>query len=301
MRLGAPHAASASELTDDGRNHQNMNDMRATAKQMVKEFLPDQLSVAIQSILSRNFQVRQMKGTPGYLETLTSLTEKYGYSVLHGPFQGLTYPRRSLLSRAGIPRLLGTYESELHPIIRSITPGQYDRIIDIGSAEGYYAVGLARQTGAVVYAFDTEYRERAFCREMARLNGVSPKVKISSWCNQEVLKRVVSGRCLIMCDCEGYETELFTGEVIDRLRDTDLIVELHEPNADYTARTTEQSLLKRFMGSHGSELLTFSKGTYDPAFVRELSILGSGPERFVRENRAAGQRWVYLKALASRS
>ena len=260
------------------------------------ELLPNRLSVMIRSVRSRNFQVRLLKAIPGYLEILTRLTEEHGYSVLHGPFEGLKYPPQSLLSRAGIPKLLGTYESELHPIIQGITPRQYDRIIDIGSAEGFYAVGLARLTGTTVYGFDTEPRERALCREMARLNGLSEKIQISSWCDQGVLKAVVSGRCLIVCDCEGYEMELFTGEVIDRLRETDLIVELHEPSGDYKARVAEKTLLNRFRNSHRPTLHTFSRTAFDPGFVRELSSIEGASDRFIRESRPVGQRWAYLKA-----
>lgn len=272
--------------------------MRTMVKQIAKEFLPNRLSVMIQSVRSRNIQVRLLKAIPGYLEALTTLTEEHGYSVLHGPFQGMTYPPQALLSRVGIPRLLGTYESELHPIIRGIAPRQYDQIIDIGSAEGYYAVGLARLTGTTVCAFDTEPRERALCREMAQLNGVSEKVKISSWCDQDALVGVVSGRCLIVCDCEGYEIELFTGKIVDRLRETDLIVELHEPSGDYTARVAEKTLLNRFRNSHRSTLFTFSQTAFDPDFVRELSSIKGASDGFIREPRPIGQRWAYLEARA---
>jgi hypothetical protein len=42
-----------------------------------------------------------------------------------------------------IPKLLGCYEAELHGVIACALNTTYDTIIDIGCAEGYYAVGLA--------------------------------------------------------------------------------------------------------------------------------------------------------------
>jgi hypothetical protein len=42
------------------------------------------------------------------------------------------------------PKWLGTYELELHSIIKGILRAEYNTIIDIGSAEGYYSVGLGK-------------------------------------------------------------------------------------------------------------------------------------------------------------
>jgi hypothetical protein len=38
------------------------------------------------------------------------------------------------------PKLIGSYEAELHPIFDRIFRKPYKRVIDIGCAEGYYAV-----------------------------------------------------------------------------------------------------------------------------------------------------------------
>jgi protein-L-isoaspartate O-methyltransferase len=32
---------------------------------------------------------------------------------------------------------------ELHPWLEKLRPNQYERIVDIGASEGYYAVGMA--------------------------------------------------------------------------------------------------------------------------------------------------------------
>src|SRR6478672_6897407 len=66
-----------------------------------------------------------------------------GLVVQHGPFKGMKYPGVNSVGSALIPKLLGSYERELHPLIDSICAGQYDQVVDIGCAEGYYAVGLA--------------------------------------------------------------------------------------------------------------------------------------------------------------
>jgi hypothetical protein len=70
----------------------------------------------------------------------------YGTSpieILDGPFTGLKFVGCSNLGTI-VPKWIGTYESQLQPIIESIIgSGDYRTVIDIGAAEGYYAVGLA--------------------------------------------------------------------------------------------------------------------------------------------------------------
>jgi len=92
--------------------------------------------------------------------------------------------------------LLGTYELELHSVIEEAIAKRFERIIDIGCADGYYAVGLAMRTNATVYAFDCEPREREYCRQMALTNGVHQRVHVRSWCSGRELKSLATGRCL---------------------------------------------------------------------------------------------------------
>ena len=68
--------------------------------------------------------------------------------VSQGPFQGMRYLALAYCSEV-LPKLVGTYECELIPGIEAICQAGCDRIVDIGAAEGYYAVGMAlRNPGA---------------------------------------------------------------------------------------------------------------------------------------------------------
>src|SRR5258708_2693479 len=74
--------------------------------------------------------------------------------VLQGPFVGM-YTRVRAYCSAMLPKILGTYEREIADAIETICQAGCDRIIDIGAAEGYYAVGMAlRNTKAQVIAFE---------------------------------------------------------------------------------------------------------------------------------------------------
>ena len=81
------------------------------------------------------------------------------------------------------------------------------------------------RTNANVYAFDCEPREREYCRQMARTNGVHQRVHVRSWCSGRELTSLATGRCLVISDCEGYERELFSPEVIAALKDCDVLME----------------------------------------------------------------------------
>src|SRR5687768_1267068 len=78
-----------------------------------------------------------------------------GYTVTAGPFAGMRYIDDLPLDQALVPRLLGAYEAELSYPIQQLLAKGYDTVIDVGSSEGYYAVGFAlRSPGTRVHAFD---------------------------------------------------------------------------------------------------------------------------------------------------
>ncbi len=219
--------------------------MNRHIKKTAEVLLPKRFLVTIQSIRSRNYQ-KQLHREWGVYQSNVETVAEYGLTVLHGPFRGMKYSMGSLLSRHAIPILFGTYELELHPIIEEVASRHYDRIIDIGCAEGYYAVGLAQRMDATVYAFDCEPRARFYCRQMARENRVADRIHVMSWCSARTLKNLADGRCLIIADCEGYEVDLFSDDVVTALKNCDLIVELH----GVPGKDAGSILLERFRSSH---------------------------------------------------
>lgn len=151
-------------------------------------------------------------------------------TVFSGPFQGLRYPSNRAIGSAIWPKLLGLYEAELHPVLEELLKNHYTSIVDIGCAEGYYAVGLAlRSPEAQIYAFDTNPRAKELCERMADLNGVRDRLHLGDFCTREVLKSIPLGqRSLVISDCEGYEGQLFDKEVAEHLRGHDVIIETHD-------------------------------------------------------------------------
>ena len=173
--------------------------------------------------------------------------------VRHGPFSGLRYPAYDAFGSLLCPKLIGSYEKELQPVIGPLFAETYTDIIDIGCAEGYYAVGLAKVfPDAQVWAFDPEPKAMESCREMADLNGVAGRVHIGAYCQPETLMQFANKRCLVVCDCEGYELSLFNGENIAALKNSDLIIETHDLNGTEIAGP----LAARFSTTHMVEVIS---------------------------------------------
>jgi precorrin-6B methylase 2 len=151
-------------------------------------------------------------------------------TVANGPFKKLRYPSAQSVGSTLLPKLNGSYESELHPVLDELLGNGYTNIVDVGCAEGYYAIGFAmRLPHAEVHAFDTDSNARQLCAEMARLNGVADRVHIGDFCNEEVLRSTpLRVRALIISDCEGYEGSLFNRQLAEFLVEHDVIIETHD-------------------------------------------------------------------------
>ncbi len=167
-------------------------------------------------------------------------------TVRSGPFKGMKYPGAESAGSALIPKLLGSYERELHPELERLIAKGYDQVIDVGCAEGYYATGMAlRLPESRVFAYDTSAGARALCSAMVRLNGVSGRVSVETSCTPETLISFSrQGRLLVICDCEGYEKTLFSAAVMASLKDSDFLIETHD-FIDVSISTVLTDLLSR--------------------------------------------------------
>lgn len=217
--------------------------------------------------------------------------------VRRGPFKGLRYPGFSSFGSAIFPKILGSYEKELHPIIEKICAKSYSEIIDIGSAEGYYAIGMAlRKPEAKVFAFDVDRHANIFCSQMAQLNGVSNRVKIESKCTPEALAGFpFSGKALIISDCEGYEKHLFTEDNVRHLTGCDLLIETH----DFVDITISDYLKSLFHETHIISSIwsiddIIKARSYQFEELKDLSL--TDRKEILQERRPAIMEWLFIES-----
>jgi len=259
-----------------------MNSMLGSLSPIARAILPVQTFERMRAISSRRYQVKLFKRL-GLVRAAGKFVNEYGSTVRNGPFKGLVYPREAALNRHIIPKLLGTYEQELHGVLEIVSRRKYDCIIDVGSAEGYYAVGLARLTGIPVYAFDPEPIEKRFCSEMARLNRVSHLVTIQDFFSPSDVPRFTGKRVLMISDCEGFETQIFTQATLESMAGWDVIVELHG---------AAQKLLPA-LSWPGSCRVIATESRVGLGFSELAQIPGADSAALLNEYRGGEQSWLW--------
>lgn len=217
--------------------------------------------------------------------------------VLGGPFKGLRYPEAESFGSVLVPKIIGSYESELHHLFSGAARTGYTDIVDIGCAEGYYAVGLARLIeSAHVYAFDISPVARALCSEMARVNGVAERVSVLGACDRfSLLSLPLGARALIISDCEGFEDQIFDAGVAHAFGRHDVLIEVH----DFLDPDISTRLIGAFRATHDLEVIS-SVDDLDKVRSYDFPILEglSGKERFaaLRECRPCRMEWFFFRS-----
>lgn len=151
-----------------------------------------------------------------------------GTVVLDGPFKGMAYPVRAA-EGARAARILGTYESSLEPVVETIISRGYATVIDVGSAEGYYAVGLARRMPQTrVLARDISADAQRLCGALAAANGVAHQVETGGLWGHSDFALCQASRSVVICDVEGAEGDLLDPVAAPGLLHADILVEVHE-------------------------------------------------------------------------
>jgi predicted O-methyltransferase YrrM len=150
------------------------------------------------------------------------------------------------------PRLIGSFEEELHEVIEELIATTPDRVINVGCAEGYYAVGFARRLpNAEIFAFDIDERAQRLARETARSNGVGDRVQVSGRCSLTTLEELLVPGSLVFMDCEGCELELLCPERAPSLTEVTVVVELH----DFVDPKISSEIAARFRRTHSARFV----------------------------------------------
>lgn len=185
-------------------------------------------------------------------------------TVLSGPFSGMKLlPEACWKSTTISPQILGCYEAELHEPLEQEIAKRPAKVVNMGCAEGYYAVGLARRLpSSRIIAMDIDRAAGELTRRNAELNGVDVEVV-------DFVFHALQNADLIVMDCEGGEVEYLNPEIVPTLAKSTIIVECHETKEQHT----NQILFDRFKDSHvlvclWSEILGRNPNQYE--ILRDL-------------------------------
>lgn len=180
-----------------------------------------------------------------------TLLEQQGTVVMQGPLHGLDFLPQSA-EGCHIAKLLGCYEQPLQPFIEQAIQANYPTILNIGCAEGYYAVGMARRMPHTqVLAFDLNPKAQEVCRGLAQKNGVADRAQIGALFKPEDFAAYAGQKVLLLCDIEGGEKDLLNPEQSPALKGMDIILESH----DCLIPGITQEIIRRFEASHDITLV----------------------------------------------
>jgi len=168
-----------------------------------------------------------------------------GGVVAAGPFVGLKLNYEFYATHAS-PKFLGTYEQELHNIIERAIELKPKYILNVGCAEGFYAVGLAKRlSDAQIFAADADPKALTATVRNAALNGVSGRVHpVGPVKPGKLHKYLRADASLIVMDCEGAEFSLLDPTNDPELLRTNIIVEIHREFGD------SDQIIRRFQRTH---------------------------------------------------
>ena len=226
-----------------------------------------------------------------------------GNRVVAGPFRSLKLQLSPLSARHLVGYILGSQELELREVTERIVATRYDKIVNVGGADGYYSVGFAlRSPSTEVVSFESLRDLHPVIARTAADNGVSERVKVKGNCNIFDLEREIdpdAKRTLIFMDIEGGEITLLDPRRVEALRHADIFVETHDAFVPGCTST----LIERFTETHAIERFRARPRTiadYPSGFLPILPLLMPTLAVDLMDERRTGiQEWLYLKSRAS--
>lgn len=186
--------------------------------------------------------------------------------------------------------ILGCYEQELHDILRKeierLKTLPSPKIVNIGCAQGYYAIGLSKLVpNAIVYGIDTSVSSLAIADQAALLNDA--KVKLSLGLNGEM-----SNPDFVFSDCEGAEFEYLDLYTYPGLAGANILFEAHDGINDKPIDLTN-IIVDRFKDTHVAGLIL--EGGRNPSEYDILrNINGNLRWLAVSEGRPYMMHWIIL-------
>ena len=247
-------------------------------------------------------QIHALCRRTGMLDLQDKLLDAIGATIAAGPFSGMRYLNSSSGSVLGA-KILGCYEAELHGIISEVCDWRPDVLIDIGAAEGYYAVGFARLLGnsgtgandSTVVAFEGNFIARQRLARLARANDVRTRLEIYGFASPPVLSSHLQSakRPVVWCDIEGGEHDLLDPSRIAGLDKAMIVLETHEAITGHPA----DIIVERFATTHTHQRIKKQDRAVSDWFSPSLSGIFSTSEQtlLVNELRGVENDWMVLR------
>jgi len=196
-----------------------------------------------------------------------------------------------------ITQTLGVYEKHILEKLIYFSKKQNLYFIDIGAADGYFAIGAAfSNIFKKVYAFDKSEISLKNIIINININGCRDKVVVKGEVNYETLKKTIidCNHCaVILIDVEGFEFELLDQKMLRCFSNSYVICELH-PSLVSNGYEKQNQLLSRCKDFFNISII--QRETYNPNNFEELDMLSDEKRLIVfGEGRSLNMKWLVLE------
>lgn len=234
------------------------------------------------------------------LQLNTLVYQRLGGVVRYGPLAGMRLIEASSWGNDKAAKLLGFYE---HELMAALVPalGPDKLFVDIGAADGFYAVGLLKAGLAErCIAFELTPAGRQVIEHTAAAMGLAERIQIHGACDEALLQRTLEcldrSRLVLLCDVEGAEFEILSESVLAGLAGAHLFIEIH----DHGAYGPERYAALRERAARWFRVEEIHKAGRNPYHYAELRDLDDTDHWLVcSEGRDPDQKWLALRPIHS--
>lgn len=156
-----------------------------------------------------------------------------GSIVQHGILKGFAVPATHWADLVSSAYILGTYEVAVCAILDAVK-GADKTLVDLGGADGVFGIGLV---GAGAFGrsviFEIDHASRTEIEKRASGAGLADRIVVCGEATAafpDVVGELTSelSDCVVLCDIEGAEFDLFDEAMFEKLRHSHVIIECHE-------------------------------------------------------------------------
>lgn len=219
--------------------------------------------------------------------------QKYGGVVQHGPLRDFKILQESSWGNDKAAKILGFYEAEILEELSSEAQGKY--FVDIGAADGYYAVGfLYKKICVGCVAFESTEQGRQVITNTAKFANITLPLLVYDSAQSNFINLVPFplDQTVFLIDIEGGEFEILTEENLFLMRQSIIFVEIHD--SDDSGKEKFQRLLR---DCEKHFLVKIQKRVFrDPYAYPELDELDDTEHWLAcSEGRAPDAKWLILR------
>lgn len=218
--------------------------------------------------------------------------------IKYGPFIGLKLNKDAWWGRCDLgSQCLGLYERDVLDLI--VDNGGYDHFIDIGAADGYYAIGmLFSGLAKKAICFEISKQGQTAIQQNWITNDSIGELEVYGEANTSSIKKLPEDalkKTLVLIDIEGFEFYLLQKEVISRFQSCEIIIEIHNWVDDFEKKYTK--LLKDL--SNFFYIRPVANSNRDTVNIKELrSYTDDNRLLLTSERRPCLMRFLHLTPLA---